>query len=285
MQEPPLLKQRVITATVLTAILLVMLFGLSAMYFPWFIAVVFLIGAWEWANLSGFEKPSQRSLYVVAIAVGLVIVGYFIGLRQSGEPDLNLALVQPLLIVACVWWSVALLLVQGYPTSAILWGHPLVRLLMGVLVLVPTWLALVYIRFQPQGAWLVLIMAGIVAAADIGGYFTGRRFGKHKLAPAVSPGKTLEGFAGGLLSNVLLAVLIAYFSASNLWLLLAVIVPASLFSVLGDLLESMVKRHAGAKDSGTILPGHGGILDRVDSITAAAPVFALGLLASGWSLG
>ena len=129
------------------------------------------------------------------------------------------------------------------------------------------------------------MIAGVVAAADIGGYFAGRKFGKRKLAPAVSPGKTWEGFSGGLIANLLLGSLIAYLTGSNIGLLLAIVVPTSLFSVLGDLLESMVKRHAGVKDSGVILPGHGGILDRVDSITAAAPVFALAVLASGWTLG
>ncbi len=268
----------------LTAIFLTMLFAVPAMYFPWFVGAVVLIGAWEWANLSGFGKPWQRSLYVFSIVIGLLTVSFFVGLCHL-EPALNFIVVKQLLIVACIWWALALLLVQGYPSSAILWGHSYIRLLMGILVLLPTWLALTFVRLQPQGAWLVLMIVGIVAVADIGGYFSGRRFGKHKLAPAVSPGKTLEGFVGGLLSNVVLAFLIAFFSTSNVWILLAIVVPTSLFSVLGDLLESMVKRHADVKDSGTILPGHGGILDRVDSITAAVPVFALALLASGWNLG
>lgn len=280
-----MLKQRVITAIVLTIFILAMLFGLPATYFSIFIGAVVLIGAWEWSNLSSFGKGWQRLLYVIFIATILLVTEYLIGLISASQPTLNISLIKQILVIACAWWAVALLLVQGYPSSAILWGHPVIRLLMGVLVLVPTWLALVYVRFQPQGAWLVVMIIGIVAAADTGGYFTGRRFGKHKLAQAVSPGKTLEGFAGGLVSNVLLAILIAYLSGSSLWLLLAIVVPTSLFSVLGDLLESMVKRHAGVKDSGAILPGHGGILDRVDSITAAAPVFSLALLASGWHLG
>lgn len=279
-----MLKQRVITAIILTIVFLSALFGLSSQYFPLFIGAVVLIGAWEWANLSSCGAVWQRLIYAVFIAAILVGAGCVIGLR-SADQSLNLSIVKSALIVACSWWALALLLVQGYPTSAILWGHPLLRLLMGVLVLVPTWLALVYVRFQPQGAWLVVMIAGIVAAADIGGYFTGRKFGKRKLAASVSPGKTLEGFAGGLIANLVLGAVVAYFTGSNICLLLAVVVPTSLFSVLGDLLESMVKRHAGVKDSGVILPGHGGVLDRVDSITAAAPVFALALLASGWTLG
>lgn len=280
-----MLKQRIITAMVLTVLILIMLFGLPSTYFSVFIGAVVLVGAWEWSNLSSFAKVWQRVLYVLAIALILLGVGRAIGLFSVPDAGLNSGFIKQLLIVACAWWALALLLVQGYPSSAILWGHPLVRLMLGVLVLVPTWLALVYVRFQPQGAWLVVMMMAIVAAADIGGYFAGRRFGKHKLAAAVSPGKTLEGFAGGLLCNILLAILVGYLSGSSLWLLLAIVVPTSLFSVLGDLLESMLKRHAGVKDSGTILPGHGGILDRVDSITAAAPVFSLALLASGWQLG
>jgi phosphatidate cytidylyltransferase len=279
-----MLKQRVITAIILTIVFLAALFGLSPMHFPLFIGAVVLIGAWEWANLSSCGAIWQRLLYVGFIGAILLAVCWAIGMCTA-EQGLNLPVVKSLLIVACAWWALALLLVQGYPSSAILWGHPLMRLLMGILVLVPTWLALVYVRFQPQGAWLVVMIAAIVAAADIGGYFTGRKFGKRKLAQAVSPGKTLEGFAGGLVSNLILGAIIAYLSGSNICLLLAIVIPTSLFSVLGDLLESMVKRHAGVKDSGVILPGHGGILDRVDSITAAAPVFALALLASGWTLG
>jgi phosphatidate cytidylyltransferase len=279
-----MLKQRVITAIILTIVFLTALFGLSPAYFPLFIGAVVLIGAWEWANLSSCGARWQRLAYVGFIGAILLAVSWAIGLH-SAQPELNLLIVKSLLIVACAWWAIALLLVQGYPSSAILWGHPALRLLMGVLVLVPTWLALVYVRFQPQGAWLVVMIAAIVAAADTGGYFTGRKFGKRKLAQAVSPGKTLEGFAGGLVANLIVGAVVAWLSGSNIYVLLAIIIPTSLFSVLGDLLESMVKRHAGVKDSGVILPGHGGILDRVDSITAAAPVFALAVLASGWALG
>lgn len=268
-----MLKQRVITAIVLTIVFLTALFGLPAQYFPAFVAVIVLMGAWEWANLSSMGKRWQRSVYLIFIASLLGVAAWCIGLFPY--EGLNNSLIKTILIIACTGWAVALLLIQGYPTSAILWGHPILRLVMGIFVLIPTWVALTYIRMQPVGEWLVLLMIAIIAAADIGGYFTGRKFGKHKLALAVSPGKTWEGFAGGLIFNLLLVVLISVLTTTHLPTLLAVAIPTSLFSVVGDLLESMVKRHAGVKDSGDVLPGHGGVLDRVDSITAAAPVFAL----------
>ncbi len=276
-----MLKQRVITALILAIIFLVALFGLPSGYFSFFIGAIVLIGAWEWANLSGFPAVWQRIAYALALLVALVGAALYLGFEGEASPQLNNLAIRELLIVGCGWWALALLLVQAYPSSSILWGHKALRLLMGLLVLVPTWVALVYVRQQENGAWLVLLLMLVVAVADSGGYFAGRRFGKHKLAPAVSPGKTWEGFAGGFLANCLLAVVLSQVLHMSLLTMLVLIVPTSLVSVLGDLLESMVKRHAGVKDSGSILPGHGGILDRVDGITAGAPVFALALLASG----
>lgn len=276
-----MLKQRVITALVLAVIFLAALFGLPSGYFSFFIGAVLLIGAWEWANLSGFPAIWQRLAYSFLLLALLIVASLYLGFEGEASPRLDSSAIRDLLIIGCGWWALALLLVQGYPSSSVLWGYKSLRLLMGVLVLIPTWVALVYVRQQNNGAWLVLLLMLIVAVADSGGYFAGRRFGKHKLAPAVSPGKTWEGFAGGFLANCLLALVLSLTLDMNIGLMLALVVPTSLISVLGDLLESMVKRHAGAKDSGNILPGHGGILDRVDGITAGAPVFALALLASG----
>jgi phosphatidate cytidylyltransferase len=276
-----MLKQRVITALIITAIFLSALFLLPAGYFAFFMAVVVLIGAWEWAGLSSVTQIGLRLAYALVMGGYLLGVSWWIGFSGEASPDLDLDAVQQLLIIGCSFWAVALLLVQGYPSSAILWGNKFLRLLMGLFVLIPTWVALVYVRQQTEGHWLIILLFLVVAVADTGGYFAGRRFGKRKLAIHVSPGKTWEGFAGGLIANLLLALILVFSFNLSPVLVLAVVIPSSLISVLGDLLESMVKRHAGVKDSGTILPGHGGILDRVDGVTAAAPVFALALMTSG----
>jgi phosphatidate cytidylyltransferase len=152
------------------------------------------------------------------------------------------------------------------------------------LVLLPAWLGLVYLFSREQGLYFVLVLIVLVAAADIGAYFAGRQWGQHKLAIKVSPGKTWEGFFGGLSASVA-CVFAMWLMVGDprfpLAVCLVIGLLTSLSSVVGDLLESMVKRHAGEKDSGTILPGHGGILDRIDGITAASPVFSLGLLLAG----
>lgn len=139
-----------------------------------------------------------RALYVALQALVIGGAAYWLGVLPfvSDEAVRGHIHYRPLFIAACTWWAIALLWVQGYPSSAILWRHPWVRGVMGFFVLVPTWAALSFVRMQEQGAWLVLMIVAVVAAADIGGYFVGRSFGRHKLAPNVSPGKTWEGFSG-----------------------------------------------------------------------------------------
>lgn len=278
-----MLKQRVVTALILSAVFLAALFYLPVPLFSIFIAVALLVSAWEWANLSGFSQAWQRVGYMALLAVATFLTGLYLGVTDwSVEAHINSEKFRQVLVIGCIWWAVALLLVQGFPSSAILWRHPLIRGLMGLFVLVPTWAGFIYVRAQDNGALLVLLIVAVVACADIGGYFAGRRWGKRKLAPAVSPGKTWEGFLGGVCFNFLLSLVVWGLVGGNYFMLLAIILPASLASVLGDLFESMLKRHRGIKDSSALLPGHGGVLDRVDGLTAAAPVFALALLSTGW---
>ncbi|MGL5289813.1 MAG: phosphatidate cytidylyltransferase, partial [Aeromonas sp.] len=181
-----------------------------------------------------------------------------------------------------------LLLVLRYPHSAKLWKESVwLKSLFGLATLIPFFWAMVAIRGynfyhdQTMGAWVLLFVMGLVWAADSGAYFFGKAFGKHKLAPAVSPGKTIEGMCGGLFTASLLAIGVTWwmdFVAAKMAIVLFCSLLAVLASVLGDLAESMFKREAGLKDSGTLLPGHGGILDRIDSLTAALPVFLLSYL-------
>lgn len=288
-----MLKQRVLTAAVLVVVFLAALVGLPTSLFFAFAATITLIGAWEWANLADLPSRLQRGLYVLVCALMMALAAVYLDLANlpgdwvaHGElsPSQQLGF-RNLLVLGCLWWALALLWVQSYPQSALLWGNRWVRALMGLLVLGPAWVALCYLRVQDQGQWLLVLLVAVVACADIGGFFAGRHWGRHKLAPSVSPGKTWEGFAGGVAANLVLALLLGSLWQGSVLFWLAVIVPASLVSVLGDLLESMQKRHRGIKDSSALLPGHGGVLDRIDSLTSAGPVFALALLAGGWPLG
>lgn len=269
-----MLKQRVATAIVLAALLLGAVFGLPPPWFSLFAAAVILLAAREWAHLAGAGRMLAFSFCVVVAALMAALFHYLGFSGQAARADE----LRPLLLGGCIWWAVALLWVQGYPSSALLWGSGAVRLAMGVLVLLPPWLALSWLAALAHGHWLIILVVVIVAATDIGAYFAGRAFGRHRLAPSVSPGKTLEGLVGGLLLAVLVlaALLLISPGLRSLWWQWGLVVAlTALASVLGDLLESMVKRHQGVKDSGALLPGHGGLLDRIDSLTAALPVFAL----------
>jgi len=278
-----MLKQRVITAVILAALFLAAVAYLPLPGLALAFGVLVALAAWEWSNLAGWHQPVARALYVLLVLAALVAI-YRYG-RLGADPLREQ--VQPLLGLACLWWSFALLWVKGYPDSAVLWRTVAMRSVMGLLILVPGWMSAVYLLSFPPGRWLMVIMVIIVATADIGAYFTGRRFGKHKLAVLVSPAKTWEGFWGGVAACVMLSAVLWYFlpeRAAHVGIasVVAVVVTTALASVVGDLTVSMVKRESGVKDSGTLLPGHGGVLDRLDSLCGAAPVFALGLLLVGW---
>ena len=263
-----------ITALVLAAVFLGALFGAPTSLFLALMALVVAYAAWEWSGLAAIESRAWRAVYVLLMTALVATLGFYFRFdgRSLFDPRINI-----ILAWATGWWALALLWVQSYPASTVLWGRTWVSAAMGVIVLLPTWIAMAVLICAPNGPWLVLGVVVLVALADIGAFFTGRSFGRTKLAVKVSPGKTWEGLGGGLGAITLATLLFVWIAAPSghwwAWLLLVLVV--GLASVLGDLVESMVKRHRGVKDSGALLPGHGGVLDRIDSLTAALPVFTL----------
>jgi phosphatidate cytidylyltransferase len=266
-----MLKLRILSALVLVPLVVWGLFAWPQPLFAAFLGAFIVVGAWEWTALGGIRPLPARLLYVTVVMLAGVAV------------LLMPALLRPLLIAATAFWLLAFIEhVAGRDLdSGFLASFP-GKLVGGFLVLLPAWLVPLVLRELPDGKWLALFLMLYVWGADTGAYFAGHRFGRHKLAPRVSPGKTWEGVAGGLVAALLVALAAGIYGLGFRAGELAVWVALSLFtafvSVLGDLFESRLKRIAGVKDSGTLIPGHGGVLDRIDAFTAAAPVFALAWL-------
>lgn len=260
-----MLKERVVTALIAVALLLALLFYAPPAVTEVAIGLVIAAAAWEWSQFLGADRLAVRLLFVAIVAAAEAVAS------TVADPGLALAV----LYAALAWWAVATFWTTRFPTpipEAIVW-------VAGFLVLLPTFVALSALyRLSP---WWLLGLLVVVWLADIGAYFSGRRFGRRKLAPKISPGKTWEGVLGGLLAAM--AVILAMSLALDLNPLTALLLGAVvvLVSVVGDLTVSMFKRTAGVKDSGRLFPGHGGVLDRVDSVCAAAPIFALGTAAAG----
>ncbi len=256
------LLQRIITAVVLLALILTVMFALPTAAVVAILGTFMLAAAWEWAGFLSIRSGVIRALYVAAFAVALL------GILWSIPGSLPLSW---LLAASLLWWTVALVLVFRFPVPI----APPVTAVCGFLILLPAWAGLVgLLRIPVIGEYVVLYLLAIIWAADVGAYFAGRHLGRVKLAPHVSPAKTWEGVAGG----ALLAVSVAAAGAGVVGVPLVVAVPLALsltlISVLGDLTVSLFKRNAGVKDSGNLFPGHGGVLDRFDSVAAAVPLFA-----------
>ncbi len=279
-----MLKQRIITALVLAPLALMAILFLPVFEFQIVIAGVVAIGAYEWAKMSGLDSRMSKAVYTL---IALTICVFFAQIVEQDliwyQGQLN-AVYRYILGVSTIWWLVSLGMIIAYPRFCGFWRHSIViRALFGLLTLIPTWVAVVSLRTSLYevdplyGASLIFYVLGIVWAADIGAFFVGVKFGKHKLRPNVSPGKTLEGLLGGVAASfaiIAFAALHYQVEPSRIWLHIVIGGLTVGVSALGDLNESMFKRCAGIKDSGKILPGHGGVMDRIDSLTAAFPVFA-----------
>ena len=271
-----MLKQRVITAIVLAPLILALIFLTRASVFATLLVLIFLLGIWEWTRMAGARGHPLRIALLLGYAVLFALLWNVCKTPWWWLP----------VLAGLAWWLLALFWLAhnrfaAEPTRT----HALLKLVAGAFVVVPAWCAVVVMHgdlAEPHtghGHWWVLFFACIVVAADIGAFTAGRRWGRTKLAPVISPGKTREGVYGalvcsgivGLVGGVLLHVPVPRLPAIVALALLTV-----LLSIVGDLFESLVKRHAGVKDSGALFPGHGGVFDRMDSIVAALPIFVLG---------
>jgi phosphatidate cytidylyltransferase len=222
-------------------------------------------GAWEWSGFLGLSGQLPRLMYVLVVAA--LLWGAWQVSGERGGARL-------LLGIAVLWWLIAFAWIGFAPRRV----APVAAALAGILALVPAWLAMARLRFNAaQGAEWVLFAFLLVWMADIGAFFFGRRFGRVRLAPVVSPGKTWEGVVGGMVLSTLVALAGSRWFQVPLVAFLPLCLTAVAFSIVGDLTESLLKRSAGMKDSGSVFPGHGGIMDRIDSLTGAAPVLVLGL--------
>jgi phosphatidate cytidylyltransferase len=269
-----MLKQRILTAAVLIPLLLAALFYLPLFWIHLLFGAVIAAAAWEWAALSGLQSTAFKAAYVFF----LLLLGGLCLFAVLSNPSMMFSFAA----VASLWWLWALMeLVIHREIGRGMFTTAVSRMVGGFLVLVPLWVASGFLMANDdQRPRALLFLLVLVWTADTAAYFAGSWFGKTKLAPHISPGKTVEGVVGGLLGVVLLAwlcgTMLWKFESDQLvrWIALAAI--TALFSVAGDLTESKLKRVAGVKDSGNLLPGHGGMLDRIDALCAAAPVFVFG---------
>ncbi|CEO38294.1 CDP-diglyceride synthase [Photobacterium kishitanii] len=276
-----LLKQRIITALILAPLVIAGIFFLPLPAFIIAMAAITLVGFWEWTQ---FVNASSR---INTMILPTITLGASIALLPTDPASLShpTGIYRAILLIGGLWWLIASALAISYPKSADFWSKkPFLKQIFGLLTLLPFFWSILMLRAvnydnNPyHGACLVLLVCLLVWAADTGAYFSGKRFGKHKMAPAVSPNKTIEGLVGGACLAIFVTWLgshILSIEFSSLGQLFFIAIVTVIISVLGDLVESMFKRVSGIKDSGNILPGHGGILDRIDSLTAAIPVFAL----------
>lgn len=281
-----MLKERVLSAIVLIAIVCAALFLFSPFYFALAIGAVATLGVWEWTQFVRV-KPFFWRAVITVVAAAFLFLWIFSEADYLNAGRVFQSHAEPILLGAVVWWGVAFLLVVSYPTSAKLWGKsPILQAIFAFHTLIPFVIGVLSLRLDNyvsdalHGVQLLLYVFILVWAADSGAYFAGRALGKHKLAPKVSPGKTWEGVIGGVLTAAVLAFLFIHFAGDSLFTrgniqsLTALSAATVAISVLGDLTESMFKREAGIKDSSNLIPGHGGVLDRIDSLTAAAPFFS-----------
>ncbi len=263
-----MLKQRILTAIPLAALAIWLIFFKPTEWLFYALLLMALIGGWEWARLAGLRQVPARMTYAGLI----VICAFALDYVNQRVPDAFTLLMW----LSVAWWTYVLYRMSTRSPAQPDGRYSPVKVLMGFITLIPALLALKQIHGAERGEYWLFYVVSIIWIADIGAYFTGKRFGKTKLAPLVSPGKTREGLYGALVATAVYTMLASIFFRLNIiqtTMLLIIAFFATLLSVVGDLFISVLKRERGVKDSGSILPGHGGVLDRIDSITSSAPFF------------
>lgn len=265
-----MLKQRLLTAAILIPLVIWGIFSLPDSGFAALLATFVILGAWEWTRICEIKNSALRVVYLAVFSLCLFL------LWENESPELT----QLVLLLSLGWWLCAIVLMLAYSRGKdILQGQRSIKVLIGFVLLLPAFFALISLRVDPIfGPTYVLLLLILIWSADSAAYFAGRKFGKRKLLPAVSPGKSWEGVAGAMFATVLVALAAAFYFELPLlkFVILAVVITA--ISIVGDLTESLFKRQVKIKDSGVLLPGHGGVLDRIDSLTSAAPFFLGGML-------
>ena len=259
-----MLRTRIFTAIISLLIFLAVIFVMPPLFLKILITFIILVGAWEWSEFLTYSSKSLRLSFAAVIFSSILIIEYIL-------PDYTIFILQ----VACIWWLIAFIWLFFFPTSI----SNAFRMICGALVLLPLYLAL--IELYKASTEMLLFALVIVWAADMGAYFVGKQYGRIKLAPKISPKKTWEGVFGGFILVSLIAFTWSYYADLNLMVSLSFCFAIGVLSVVGDLTVSMFKRNSGLKDSGNFFPGHGGVLDRIDSISAAAPFFFLGITEIG----
>lgn len=278
-----MLKQRIITALLLIPFVLGGIFYLSPQHFAWALVPIFILSAREWGRLIDKECTVTQWSFTLTVSFLLIGLNLIVPTASVWQGSMLNPVFQSVLGLGAIWWIINVFLVIGFPKTDKFWKQsPMLKSMFGQLTIVPCFAALITLKSlssasQPlYGGVMVLLVMLVVWAADTGAYFSGRSLGKHKLMPNVSPGKTIEGLLGGLVMTMIVVAGVMFISPEQeIGLVIGVTILTALASALGDLSESMFKRVAQIKDSGSILPGHGGILDRIDSLTAAFPVFTL----------
>ena len=289
-----MLLQRILTALVLATLAITAIFALPTLYFYLFIAIIVLIAGWEWADLSETHSLSGKfslMLFLIVPMLGVTfwtqILEVISELLQMPEIKKYSGALEWLVLGPVFFWIMMMILIKKMPDELLkieITKH--YRIFIGWFVLLAAWMFLTKLRAY-FGSEAVMYFLALIWIADIAAFFTGKKFGKDKLAPLISPGKTIQGMYGAIISAILCAVCLALYYGYPLMIatdfaLLSIL--TVIVSIYGDLFFSLVKRKNGVKDSGSILPGHGGVLDRIDSVIAAAPFYYAGVILIGRSV-